>query len=57
VDTYEPRTVQQRAYKRGIASIHQTDSIVYLATLADKLVQNETQEYIEVEILSQNSWE
>jgi hypothetical protein len=35
VDTYEPGTIRERAYMRGIASIYQTDSIVDSAIIAD----------------------
>jgi MULE transposase domain len=55
VDMYEPGTIRERAYMRGIASIYQTDSIVDSAKLANNLVQNETQDCIEVEVPSQDS--
>ena len=52
VDMYEPGTVRERAYIRGISSIYHTDSMVDLdpATIADNLIQNETQDCIEVDI-------
>ena len=50
VDMYEPGTVRERAYMRGISSIYHTDSIVDSATIADSLIQNETQDCIEVEV-------
>ena len=50
VDTYEPGTVRERGYMRRISSIYQTDSMVDSATIADNLVQNETQDCIEVEV-------
>ena len=52
MDLYEPRTVRERAYIRGISSIYHTDSMVDLdpATIADNLIQNETQDCIEVDI-------
>ena len=52
VDLYEPGTVRERAYMRGISSIYHTDSMVDLdpATIADNLIQNETQDCIEVDI-------
>ena len=52
VDMYEPGTVRERAYMRGISSIYHTDSMVDLdpATIADNLIQNETQDCIEVDI-------
>ena len=50
VDIYEPGTVRERAYMCGISSIYYTDSIVDSATIADSLIQNETQDYIKVEV-------
>ena len=49
---YEPGTVRERAYMRGISSIYHTDSMVDLdpATIADNLIQNETQDCIEVDV-------
>ena len=38
VDIYEPGTVRERAYIRGISSIYHTDSIVDSATIADNLI-------------------
>ena len=52
VGIYEPGTVQERAYMRGISSIYHTDSIVDSATIADNLIQNETQDCIKVKIAS-----
>ncbi len=51
VDMYEPRTVQERAYIRGTASIYQTDSMVDPVTITDHLVQddNATQDCIKVD--------
>ncbi len=56
MDTYEPRTVEERAYMCGITSIYQTDSMVDSTTIADHLVQddNATQDCIEVD---SSSWE
>ena len=50
VDLYEPGTVRERAYMRGISSIYHTDPISDPATTADNLIQNETQDCIEVDI-------
>ena len=52
VDMYKPGTVRERAYMRGISSIYHTDSMVDLdpATIADNLIQNETQDCIEVDV-------
>ena len=50
IDIYKPGTVRERAYMRGISSIYETDSIVDSAIIADDLMQNETQDYIEVDI-------
>ena len=50
VDIYEPGTIWERAYMRGISSIYHTDSIVDSATIADSLIQNETQDCIEVDV-------
>ena len=50
IDMYEPGTVRERAYMRGISSIYETDSIVDSAIIADDLMQNETQDCIEVDM-------
>ena len=52
VDLYEPGTIQERAYMRGISSIYHTDSIIDSTTIADNLIQNETQDCIEVDVPS-----
>ena len=40
MDIYEPGTIRERAYMRGISSIYHTDSMVDLdlATIADNLI-------------------
>ena len=38
VDIYEPGTVRERAYMRGISSIYHTDSIVDSATITNSLI-------------------
>jgi hypothetical protein len=50
VDTYEPGTKRERAYMRGISLIYHTDSIGDSVIIADNLVQDETQDCIEVEV-------
>ena len=50
VDLYKPGTMRERAYMRGISSIYHTDSIVDSATIADNLIQNETQDCVEVKV-------
>ena len=47
-DLYEPGTRRERAYMSKISSVYQTDSIVDSMVIADNLVLNETQDYIEV---------
>ena len=54
-DIYEPGTIRERAYMRGISSIYKTDSIEEPATIADNKVQNKTQDCIEVDTGDSNS--
>ena len=50
MDLYKPGTVRERAYMRGIGSIYKTDSIKDSAIIVDDVVQNETQDCIEIDI-------
>jgi hypothetical protein len=55
VDTYEPGTARERQYMSGLSSVYKDDCIEDIAKLADKAMENETQDCIEVEVLS--DWE
>jgi hypothetical protein len=52
VDTYEPGTARERQYMSGLSSVYKDDCIEDIAKLADKAMENETQDCIEVEVLS-----
>ncbi|RFU26621.1 hypothetical protein B7463_g9713, partial [Scytalidium lignicola] len=49
IDNYEPGTVRERGYMRGISSIYKDDYVESSANIADKAMLNETQDCIEVE--------
>ena len=55
MDTYEPGTARERQYMSGLSSVYKDDCIEDIAKLADKAMENETQDCIEVEVLS--DWE
>jgi hypothetical protein len=48
-DLYEPGTILERAYMRGISSIYQTDSIVDASTAAAAAVEEDIIDVIEVD--------
>ncbi|RFU27819.1 hypothetical protein B7463_g8517, partial [Scytalidium lignicola] len=50
IDQYEPGTMRERSYMRGISSVHKDDYMELSANSADSAMLNETQECIEVEV-------
>ena len=55
MDTYEPGTARERQYMSGLSSVYKDDCIEDIAKLADKAIENKTQDYIKVKVLS--DWE
>ncbi|RFU24658.1 hypothetical protein B7463_g11688, partial [Scytalidium lignicola] len=53
IDQYEPGTMHERSYMRGISSVHKDDYMELSANSADSAMLNETQECIEVEVPGQ----
>jgi hypothetical protein len=52
IDLYEPGTTRERSYMSGMSSIYKDDCMEDTAKLADDMMQDETQDCIEVEVPS-----
>jgi hypothetical protein len=52
VDTYEPSITRERQYMSGLLLVYKDDCIEDIAKLANKAIENKTQNFIKVKVLS-----